>query len=152
MSVICQALAWSLNCKRLLTTWGANTVSQVPHAVWPKSWPFLGAAKDQCPTFPCLYTASNIFNANQHCSVVKSCLYFICQLFLHIVAGKSSCQRSCGCKYGSYRCWPQAQLLPSQPDGAVCSVTLNVEHVDNWHSVYKIRERHRTLRRALDGI
>lgn len=82
-------------------------------------------------TLPFLYTASNIFNANQHCSVVKSCLYFICLLFLHIAAGKSSCQRSCGWKHGPCRCWPQAQLLPSQPDVAFCSVTLNVKHVDN---------------------
>lgn len=130
MSVICQALACSLNCKALLTTWGTSMVSQVPHAVWHESWPFLAAAKDWFLTLPFLYTASNIFNANQRCSVVKSCLYFICLLFLHIAAGKS-CQRSCGWKHGPCRCWPQAQLLPSQPDVAFCSVTLNVKHVDN---------------------
>lgn len=81
--------------------------------------------------FPCLHTASNTFNAKQHCSVVKSCLYFMCLLFLHIAAGKSPCQRSCGYKHGPCRCWPQTQLLPSQPDVAFCSVTLNVKHVDN---------------------
>lgn len=82
-------------------------------------------------TFPCLHAASNILNANQRCSVVKSCLYFICLLFLHIAAGKSSCQRSCECKHDPRRCWPQAWLLPSQSDVAFCSVTLNVKHVDN---------------------
>lgn len=132
MSVICQALARSPNCKRLLLTmWGTNMVSQVPHVVWRKSWPFLAAAKDWFLIFPCLYTASNIFNASQHCSVVKSCLYFTCLLFLHIVAGKSYCQRSCECKHGPFRCWPQTQLLPSQWDVAFSSVTLNVKHVDN---------------------
>lgn len=92
---------------------------------------FLAAAKDWFLNFPCLHTVSNTFNAEQHCSAVKSCLYFICLLFLHIAAGKSSCQRISGYKHGPCRCWPQAQLLPSQPDVAFCSVALHVKHVDN---------------------
>lgn len=90
-----------------------------------------GCSQGLVSEFSRLHTASNTFNAKQHHSVVKRRLYFMCLLFLHIAAGKSSCQRSCGYMHDPCRSWPQAQLLPSQLDVAFCSVTLNVKHADN---------------------